>query len=163
MSCGRDCDALASADERSQLARMMQQPLALLGWSGCPCTNIARARFESIGACYVQTVWPTDDAPLYKYLQCVHGQVHHSFVFVGGSFVGDGFALEEERLARPQLQRCARPRRGSPASARATRTSPAGRYSRARSRTTAPPRDGLEPAAATGTRATAATTRSASR
>ena len=101
MSCGRDCDALASADERSQLARMMQQPLALLGWSGCPCTNIARRRFESIGACYVQTVWPTDDAPLYKYLQCKYGQVHHSFVFVGGEFVGDGFALEERRLAQP--------------------------------------------------------------
>ena len=67
------------------------QPLALLGWSGCPCTNIARSRFESIGACYVQQIWPTDTAPLYKYLQCIHGAHHHSFVFVGGNFVGDGF------------------------------------------------------------------------
>ena len=69
------------------------------GWSGCPCTNIARARFESIGACYVQLVWPADTAPLYKYLQCVHGAHHHSFVFAGGRFVGDGFALDAERLS----------------------------------------------------------------
>ena len=46
-----------------ELEQMKQQPLALLGWSGCPCTNIARQRFESAGACYVQTVWPTDTAP----------------------------------------------------------------------------------------------------
>ena len=69
MECSRDCDALAPADERAQFESMLQQPLALLGWSGCECTNIARARFESAGACYVQRIWPTDTAPLYKYLQ----------------------------------------------------------------------------------------------
>ena len=28
--------------------------LALARWAGCPCTNIARSRFESMGACYLQ-------------------------------------------------------------------------------------------------------------
>ena len=75
--------------------------LALLGWNGCPCTNIARSRFESVGACYLQQVWPTDTAPLYKHLQCLYGEQHHSFVFFGGVFVGDGFSLEPQRMAQP--------------------------------------------------------------
>ena len=83
---------------------MKTSPLALLGWSGCPCTNIARSRFEGAGACYVQLVWPTDEAPLYKYLQCVHGAEHHSFVFAAGRFVGDGFALEERRMPSERFE-----------------------------------------------------------
>jgi uncharacterized protein (DUF2237 family) len=105
LTCGRDCDALATPQDLTQLAAMKREPLALLGWSGCPCTNIVRSRFESVGACYVQKVWADDTAPLYKYLQCVHGQHHHSFVFVGGNFVGDGFEFEEGRLPeRPFAQ-----------------------------------------------------------
>ena len=90
MECSKDCDAIAPAEQRAQLAQMLAQPLAMLGWNGCPCTNIARSRFEGVGACYVQQVWPTDDAPLYKHLQCVYGAHHHSFVFFGGKFIGDG-------------------------------------------------------------------------
>jgi len=101
--CHTDCDAIAPASERANLAEMLRQPLAMLGWSGCPCTNIARQRFESVGACYLQQVWPTDDAPLYKHLQCKYGAHHHSFVFVGGKFVGDGFALGEERMPRAEF------------------------------------------------------------
>ena len=108
MECGRDCDALISAEEKAQLAAMRHEPLALLGWSGCPCTNIARSRFESVGACYVQKVWADDTAPLFKHLQCVHGQHHHSFVFVGGRFVGDGFALEEARMSKAPFEQLLR-------------------------------------------------------
>lgn len=99
LTCGKDCKSIASAEDLSTLARMTSQPIALLGWASCPCTGIARTRFESVGACYVQTVWPEPDAPLYKYLQCVHGSQHHSFVFIGGKFVGDGFALAEDRMS----------------------------------------------------------------
>ena len=49
----------------------------------------------------MQLVWPTDEAPLYKYLQCKHGESHHSFVFANGKFVGDGFALEAARMPQP--------------------------------------------------------------
>ena len=45
-----------------------------------------------------------DTAPLYKHLQCKHGAHHHSFVFAAGEFVGDGFALEEARLAQPEFE-----------------------------------------------------------
>jgi len=104
MTCGQDCAALASPAELAQLEAMKREPLALLGWSGCPCTNIARSRFESVGACYVQKVWADDTAALFKHLQCVHGQHHHSFVFANGRFVGDGFALEEGRLPTPAFE-----------------------------------------------------------
>ena len=56
MDCHEDCGSLAPAEERQRLAGMVAQPLALLGWNGCPCTNIARTRFESMGACYLQQV-----------------------------------------------------------------------------------------------------------
>merc|ERR1740133_828123 len=68
LECSRDCDSLAPTEERAKLAQMLRQPLVMLGWAGCPCTNIARSRFESVGACYLQQVWPTDTAPLYKHL-----------------------------------------------------------------------------------------------
>lgn len=99
-TCEKDCtgiDGLTDADLEN-LRKMKSEPLALLGWMRCPCTGIARRRFEGAGACFVETVWPEDNAPLYKYLQCVHGSQHHSFVFFGGKFVGDGFALSEDRM-----------------------------------------------------------------
>jgi hypothetical protein len=66
MECSRNCDALAPAHERAELHSMIQSPLAMLGWAGCPCTGIARDRFESVGACYVQRVWvsaPSGSSP----------------------------------------------------------------------------------------------------
>jgi len=104
LACRRDCTSLASRAELQQLEEMRRAPLALLGWTSCPCTNIARQRFEGVGACYVQVVWPEPTAPLYKYLQCVHGAHHHSFVFVGGKFAGDGFAFDEGRMAQPAFE-----------------------------------------------------------
>ena len=104
LECSRDCDSLAPAEERAKLAQMLRQPLVMLGWAGCPCTNIARSRFESVGACYLQQVWPTDTAPLYKHLQCKYGEHHHSFVFFGGVFSGDGFSLESQRMAQPAFE-----------------------------------------------------------
>merc|ERR1719163_792496 len=68
----------------------------------------AHTRFESMGACYLQQVWPTDTAPLYKHLQCVYGKHHHSFVFIGGKFVGDGFALEQGRMAQTDFEAAVR-------------------------------------------------------
>ena len=98
LDCAQSCDLLAPAEERAEFSRMTSAPLALLGWSGCPCTNIARSRFESAGACYLQKIWPTDTAPMYKWLQCKYGKHHHSFVFAAGRFLGDGFELEENRM-----------------------------------------------------------------
>merc|ERR1711871_672211 len=68
-------------------------PVVLYGWGGCPCTNDARTRFRQNGVCYVETVWPDTNDPLFRYLQCVYGDENHSFVFIGGKFIGDGFVL----------------------------------------------------------------------
>merc|ERR1711968_224881 len=45
------------------------------------------------GVCYVETVWPDTNDPLFRYLQCVYGDENHSFVFIGGKFIGNGFVL----------------------------------------------------------------------
>ena len=62
------------------------------------------ASAKADGACFVETVWAEDTAPLYKYLQCVHGSQHHSFVFFGGKFIGDGFALEQQRMGQSEFE-----------------------------------------------------------
>ena len=135
------------------------QPVVLYGWSQCPCTNIARTRFQELGVCFVENVWawlatrasthashasprpgalagctdrvrvwhtcthpPTSHgttpfAPAHpsqadfgdktmKYLACEHGDEHHSFIWFGGDFYGDGFALEERKLGEPATPRC---------------------------------------------------------
>jgi len=68
-------------------------PVVLYGWGGCPCTGDARRRFSAGGVCYVQTVWPDRKDPLFSYLQCLYGDDNHSFVFIGGKFIGNGFVL----------------------------------------------------------------------
>lgn len=103
-ACHRDCTSIASRSDLQQLEEMVRSPVALLGWTSCPCTNIARQRFQGVGACFMEIVWPEPTAQLYKYLQCVHGAQHHSFIFIGGRFVGDGFALEDGRMTQPAFE-----------------------------------------------------------
>jgi len=105
LTCKQNCDSLASPKQLAELATMKAQPLVLIGWAGCPCTSIARKRFESVGACFVERVWAGDTDPMYKHLQCVHGAHHHSFVFINGKFIEDGFYFEEKRLDGPRFEK----------------------------------------------------------
>merc|ERR1719157_457280 len=99
------CNHLLNAKERSKMTRLIKQsPVALYGWGGCPCTNIARTRLSNLGVCFVQNVWPDWTDPKFKYLQCMYGDDDHSFIFFKGKFYGNGFAFDDKLLSAPKLQ-----------------------------------------------------------
>jgi len=103
-AAAKTCEGLLSASKAGEIAATISKsPVALYGWNGCPCTNIARHRFEDVGACYMENVWSDPEDPLMRYLQCKHGSEHHSFVFVGGEFVGNGFQLDRKTMSSAEL------------------------------------------------------------
>eukprot|EP01052_Picozoa_sp_SAG31_P005327 SAG31_NODE_232_length_19710_cov_17.109581_5_plen_323_part_00 len=42
----------------------------------------------------MENVWADPNDSLFQYLQCRYGQQHHSFIFVDGQFLGNGFAFD---------------------------------------------------------------------
>jgi uncharacterized protein (DUF2237 family)/glutaredoxin len=106
LSCAKDCSGFISDAQIAEInAAVSQVPVVLYGWNGCPCVNMARARFQQKGVCYVENVWADGQDPLQQYLQCVHGQEHHSFVFIGGKFIGNGFHLDPRYLSDQDYQK----------------------------------------------------------
>jgi hypothetical protein len=103
--CGTGCSSLLPAASIAELEDVVaHSPVALYGWGGCPCTAIARNRFEADGVCFMQNVWPDWESKVFKYLQCKYGDEHHSFVFFGGEFFGDGFKLGTEKMSDTQFK-----------------------------------------------------------
>merc|ERR1711871_327954 len=77
-------------------AKLVANDVVLMGWSYCPCTGIASARFEDGGVCFDKTTWDASSEKLMTFLNCLYGQQHHSFIFIGDKFIDNGF-----RFARP--------------------------------------------------------------
>lgn len=98
ITCPKDCSHVKDNQFPARFPQHFNQiihtqPLALFGWSGCPCTNYAREHFQTQGYCYAENVWPSSRDKLFQYLQCRYGAEHHSFIFVGGQFIDNGFAF----------------------------------------------------------------------
>jgi len=91
------CDLDRTKNETLQRI-ISTKAVALFGWSGCPCTKTAYDRLVSKSVCFTRTVWSEQDDPTFKYLQCVYGQEHHSFLFFKGKFMGNGFILGKGTL-----------------------------------------------------------------
>merc|ERR1711871_763445 len=77
-------------------AKLVANDVVLMGWSYGPCTGIASARFEDGGVCFDKTTWDASSEKLMAFLNCLYGQQHHSFIFIGDKFIDNGF-----RFARP--------------------------------------------------------------
>jgi len=83
----------------------------LFGWSGCPCTGIAKKRFEEKKLCYVEDTYPNPRDPKMKYLMCQYGDSHHSFIFMRESkepnakwlFKKNGFFFDKKRMPDEEL------------------------------------------------------------
>jgi uncharacterized protein (DUF2237 family) len=100
-----DCASIISADAKKEMDdTIANNAVVLYGWGGCPCTGIAQARLEALGTCYMQSVWPDTEDPAFKYLQCVHGEENHSFLFFDGTYYGNGFALDPKDMSDPDFQ-----------------------------------------------------------
>jgi uncharacterized protein (DUF2237 family) len=105
MTCGVDCSTIISAEDKQEMEdTIANNAVVLYGWGGCPCTGIAQSRLEALGTCYVQSVWPDTEDPAFKYLQCVHGDDNHSFLFFKGEFYGNGFMLDPKDLSDEAFQ-----------------------------------------------------------
>merc|ERR1719247_1028398 len=105
-TCKPNCakqSGLAPKELATMLKVIKNSPVALYGWGGCPCTNIARNRFNNMGVCYMQNVWPDWEDPKFKYLQCVYGDDNHSFIFFKGKFYGNGFKFDDKVMSESTL------------------------------------------------------------
>lgn len=105
LTCSKDCSGFISEAKIAEINQVVAQvPVVLYGWNGCPCVNMARHRFQEKGVCYVENVWSDGRDPIQQYLQCVHGQEHHSFIFIGGKFIGNGFYLDPRYMSNEAYQ-----------------------------------------------------------
>ena len=57
-TCKLNCDSLLDAEQLAELNKAIaEQPIVLYGWEGCPCVAMARERFASRHACFVENTW----------------------------------------------------------------------------------------------------------
>jgi len=104
-TCVETCESYMPAADREELEQAIAtQPVVLYGWNGCPCTNIARKRFMAKGLCFLENVWSDPQDQRQQYLNCKYGDQHHSFVWIGGKFIGNGFDLADDKMSQPDLE-----------------------------------------------------------
>ena len=95
-----DCSSLLPASKIAEIDHAIAtHPVTLLGMAHMRCTDAALQRLEGASACVHTISWTEASDPLWAYLQCKHpheivnGMQMHSYVYIGGSFVGNGFKL----------------------------------------------------------------------
>ena len=96
-----DCASLLPAARIAEIDHAIAtHPVTLLGMAHMRlCTDAALQRLEGASACGHTISWTDASDPLWAYLQCKHpheivnGMQMHSYVYIGGSFVGNGFKL----------------------------------------------------------------------
>eukprot|EP00662_Eupelagonemidae_sp_cell21_P057586 gene57586-biopygen39898 len=72
--------------------------VVLYGWTRCGCMNVAWRSFRAEDVCWVERGMGALDA-LYVYFECLYNTGAHSWVWIGGEHVGDGFAVGRIRAA----------------------------------------------------------------
>jgi hypothetical protein len=77
--------------------------VAVFGWNSCPCTAIANGRFTDGGVCYDTKTWDSSSEPVMKFLGCLYGDQHHSFIFMGQTFIDNGFRFALTAMGKPEL------------------------------------------------------------
>merc|ERR1719461_1063848 len=81
-TCGVDCTTLIDPKELADLNKIVAtQPVVMYGWEPCPCVATARDRFMSKRVCTVENTWTDFDDQKLKYLNCMYGAEHHSFIW----------------------------------------------------------------------------------
>ena len=86
-----------------------QEPVMLFAMRHARCTMAAMERLESKSACFKSEGWVAHDEPLWKYMKCLHPHEYvgdmqmHSYVYIGGEYIGNGFALSERDMTDATL------------------------------------------------------------
>jgi len=84
-------------------ALIEENPVMLFGWTSCPCTGIANGRFTDKGTCFEMTTWDASSEPVMAFLNCLYGNQHHSFIFIGQVFIDNGFRFAPSAMGEPEL------------------------------------------------------------
>ena len=107
-----DCSSLLPASRIAEIDHAIAtHPVTLLGMAHMRCTDAALQRLEGVSACVHTISWTDASDPLWAYLQCKHpheivnGMQMHSYVYIGGSFVGNGSSCCRTRWATPTSPR----------------------------------------------------------
>jgi len=98
-----------------QVKNLFDQPekrVILVGWEGCPCTGIARKRFQAMDLCFDELTFPNPTDPKMQYMMCQYGEDNHSFIFMRSgkeanskfNFEKNGFFFDERKMSADTLQ-----------------------------------------------------------
>ena len=93
------CAGVITSEQVEEIESLVAlHPVVLFGVKGVRCTLAAEAALDARGACY-HTRYFEDTDPIYDYFKCLYpGETvgstpMHSYVFIGGQPVGNGFRL----------------------------------------------------------------------
>ena len=92
-------------------AERRSMPIALYGVRASAGVRLARERLDAAGLCYTERYDVTHTGPLVAYMRCLvwatgsaaPWQSLDSFVWIGGEFRGDGYALAEDGMSETVL------------------------------------------------------------
>ena len=98
-----------SADEQAKIqAAIQSNAVVIFGIRNTRCAMAAEDRLERASACYKFEEFSMTSAT-WDYFKCLHpnemegGVMMHSYVYIGRQFVGNGFALLEQRMPAATL------------------------------------------------------------
>jgi uncharacterized protein (DUF2237 family) len=81
-----------------------QSPVVLLAMTNVRCTIAAQKRFEQSSVCFKSRMWSDPASALWGYLKCKHPETDmHSYVYIGGKYIGDGFSMLPSKTPAPAL------------------------------------------------------------
>merc|ERR1719181_2131949 len=89
------CDDVLDVDTRNSIHQLIHtSPVALIAMKNVRCTIAAQSRLEHANVCYKSRIFTDPDSKLWAYMKCLHPETNmHSYVYIGGEYVGDGFSL----------------------------------------------------------------------
>lgn len=90
---------ISSAVQASFEAEVASEAVLLIGSRDQACTNAGLNSLKALGACTKEHFFTDANDKLLDYLRCVHpetdgGAAMHSFVWIGGVFMGSGFKID---------------------------------------------------------------------
>jgi hypothetical protein len=102
--CSKSCDTIISTDEVKELIyKLATNRVAVFGVRAYPSTSTVIARFDRQGVCYSQNIWEGREHMVFKYLQCLYGDIAQSFVFLKGDYFGTGSSFSTMRISDEAL------------------------------------------------------------
>merc|ERR1719261_187880 len=95
------CSQISMADQHKLEDEIAASKVLVVGLHNARCTDAALAALHGLNACVKEHYFANVNDPLWAYLQCkypeekVGNMMMHSYVWIGGEFVGNGFKVSK--------------------------------------------------------------------